>query len=98
MLTGEELCTSGDASIGGFDIKTQQNQEPCHGLQWSPESWNIDLGWFVLGFPILYFKGRRLMMFQLSGFYCSVKGSPKLKDLNPQPKKNTKTHQKPLNP
>ncbi|CAE7550939.1 ABCA1 [Symbiodinium sp. CCMP2592] len=26
MLTGEELCTSGDASIGGFDIKTQQNQ------------------------------------------------------------------------
>ena len=24
----------------------------------------------MLGFPILYFKGRRLMMFQLSGFYC----------------------------
>ena len=26
MLTGEELCTSGDATLGGFDIKTQQNQ------------------------------------------------------------------------
>ena len=28
----------------------------------------------MLGFPILYFKGRRLMMFQLSGFYCRVPG------------------------
>ena len=26
----------------------------------------------MLGFPILYFKGRRLMMFQLSGFYCNL--------------------------
>ena len=24
----------------------------------------------MLGFPILYFKGTRLMMFQLSSFYC----------------------------
>ena len=24
----------------------------------------------MLGFPILYFKGMRPMMFQLSGFYC----------------------------
>ena len=24
----------------------------------------------MLGFPILYFKGMRLMMFQLYGFYC----------------------------
>ena len=24
----------------------------------------------MLGFPILYFKGMTLMMFQLSGFYC----------------------------
>ena len=24
----------------------------------------------MLGLPILYFKGTRLMMFQLSGFYC----------------------------
>ena len=24
----------------------------------------------MLGFPILYFKGMRLTMFQLSGFYC----------------------------
>eukprot|EP00929_Paragymnodinium_shiwhaense_P046547 TRINITY_DN23705_c0_g1_i1.p1 TRINITY_DN23705_c0_g1~~TRINITY_DN23705_c0_g1_i1.p1 ORF type:complete len:1941 (+),score=414.00 TRINITY_DN23705_c0_g1_i1:131-5953(+) len=26
MLTGEELCTDGGAWLGGFDIKTQQNQ------------------------------------------------------------------------
>ena len=26
----------------------------------------------MLGFPILYFKGRRLTMFQLSGFYCTT--------------------------
>eukprot|EP00931_Biecheleriopsis_adriatica_P069363 TRINITY_DN4321_c0_g1_i1.p1 TRINITY_DN4321_c0_g1~~TRINITY_DN4321_c0_g1_i1.p1 ORF type:complete len:1964 (+),score=351.62 TRINITY_DN4321_c0_g1_i1:38-5929(+) len=26
MLTGEELCTSGEATLGGFDIKTQQHQ------------------------------------------------------------------------
>ena len=25
----------------------------------------------MLGFPILYFKGTRLMMFQLSGFCCN---------------------------
>ena len=25
----------------------------------------------MLGFPMLYFKGRRILMFQLSGFYCS---------------------------
>ena len=25
----------------------------------------------MLGFPLLYFKGMRLMMFQLSGFYCN---------------------------
>ena len=24
----------------------------------------------MLGFPLLYFKGVRLMMFQLSSFYC----------------------------
>ena len=24
----------------------------------------------MLGFPLLYFKGMRLMMFQLSSFYC----------------------------
>ena len=27
----------------------------------------------MLGFPILYFKSTRLMMFQLSGFYCKAK-------------------------
>ena len=26
----------------------------------------------MLGFPILYFKGGRLMMFQLSGIYCNT--------------------------
>ena len=26
----------------------------------------------MLGFPILDFKGGRLMMFQLSGFYCNT--------------------------
>ena len=26
----------------------------------------------MLGFPLLYFKGMRLMMFQLSGFYSRV--------------------------
>ena len=31
----------------------------------------MDLGRLVLGSPILYLKGMRIMMFQLSGFYCS---------------------------
>ena len=31
----------------------------------------MDLGRLVLGSPILYFQGMRIMMFQLSGFYCS---------------------------
>ena len=26
----------------------------------------------MLGFPLLYFKGMRLLMFQLSGFYCKA--------------------------
>ena len=26
----------------------------------------------MLGFPILYPKGMRIMMFQLSGFYCTM--------------------------
>ena len=28
----------------------------------------------MLGFPLLYFKGMRLMMFQLSSFYCRAFG------------------------
>ena len=32
----------------------------------------MGLGGFVLGFPILYLKGMRIMMFQLSGFYYIV--------------------------
>ena len=31
----------------------------------------------MLGFPLLYFKGMRLMMFQLSGFYCNCSGTHK---------------------
>lgn len=34
MLTGEELCTSGDATLGGFDIKTQQNQVGTPDRHW----------------------------------------------------------------
>ena len=29
----------------------------------------------MLGFPLLYLKGMRIMMFQLSGFYCNVLGT-----------------------
>ena len=36
----------------------------------------MDLGRLVLGSPILYLKGMRIMMFQLSGFYCRVLGFP----------------------
>ena len=31
------------------------------------------LGGFVLGSPILYLKAMRRMMFQLSGFYCTIR-------------------------
>ena len=31
----------------------------------------------MLGFPILHLKGTRIMMFQLSGFYCSLTSSSK---------------------
>ena len=31
----------------------------------------------MLGSLILYLKGMRIMMFQLSGFYCKFKGAPK---------------------
>ena len=30
----------------------------------------MGLGGLVLGSPILYLKGMRILMFQLSGFYC----------------------------
>ena len=32
----------------------------------------MDLGRLVLGSPMLYLKGMRIMMFQLSGFYCNL--------------------------
>ena len=38
-------------------------------LEASTESWNMALGGFVLGSLILYLKGMRRMMFQLSGFH-----------------------------
>ena len=38
----------------------------CHTV--NPRKLNIVLGGFMLGFPILYCKGMRPMMFQLSGF------------------------------
>ena len=41
-----------------------------YNIQRIPESWNMGLGGFVLGSLILYLKGMRIMMFQLSGFYC----------------------------
>ena len=44
------------------------NPRPSN-VQRIPESWNMGLGGFVLGSLILYLKGMRRMMFQLSGFY-----------------------------
>ena len=37
------------------------------------KSWNMAVGGFVLGSLILYLKGMRTTMFQLSGFYCRVR-------------------------
>ena len=42
------------------------------GLQGIPESWNMGLGGLVLDFPSLLYKGLRILMFQLSGVYCTV--------------------------
>ena len=33
----------------------------------------MDLGGLVLEFPMLDLKGMRILMFQLSGFYCGVR-------------------------
>ena len=35
----------------------------------------------MLGLPILYFKGMRLMVFQLSGFYCKPIAHPHLRKI-----------------
>ena len=40
----------------------------------------MGLGGLVLGFPMLYLKGMRILMFQLSGFYCKL-----LLSTSPQP-------------
>ena len=42
-------------------------------LQRTPESWNMGLGGLVLGSPLLYLKGMRILIFQLSGFYYSIR-------------------------
>ena len=42
---------------------------PILNLQRTPESWNRALGGLVLGSLMLYLKGMRIMMFQLSGVY-----------------------------
>ena len=50
---------------------------PAHGLQPKNEPKvnprKLEHGFRMIhgGFPILYFKSMRLMMFQLSGFYCT---------------------------
>ena len=42
-------------------------------IKGTPERRNMALGGLVLGSPILYLKAMRIMMFQLSGFYCKGK-------------------------
>ena len=41
-------------------------------IQRIPESWNMGLGGLVLGSLILYLKGMRILMFQLSGIYYNL--------------------------
>ena len=38
-------------------------------IKWSPKSWNIELGWFALGSPILHLKGMRIV---ISNFLAST--------------------------
>ena len=54
---------------GGLDSRALRSRR-MQSIQWTPESWNMALGGLVLGSLILYLKGMRRMMFQLSGFYC----------------------------
>ena len=51
------------------DSPQPQTPESWHTLYWTPESWNMALGGLVLESLILYLKGMRILMFQLSGFY-----------------------------
>ena len=48
----------------------------------SEKSWNMDLGWSVLGSSILYLNGMRILLFQLSGFYYKGTLLPSLCALN----------------
>ena len=42
----------------------------------------------MLGSPIPYFKGMRILMFQLSGFYCNLLKEPLSKELSNEPLKD----------
>ena len=44
----------------------------------TPESWKMASGGFVLGSLVLYLKGMRTTMFQLSGFYCTWTLTPRV--------------------
>ena len=57
-----------DSAKDPASIRRQALSPQALSLQRIPESWNMGLGGFVLGSLILYLKGMRRMMFQLSGF------------------------------
>ena len=58
--------------LGGELESLLPNPELALGFRVEAESWNMALGGLVLGSLILYLKGMRIMMFQLSGFYHRV--------------------------
>ena len=45
---------------------------PRKTVQQIPESWNIGLRRISARIPYTFFKGMRILMFQLSGLYCGV--------------------------
>ena len=67
-----------------FHRKPLGSRDP-NSIQRIPESWNMGLGGFVLGSLILYLKGMRRMMFQLSGFYYIPKRPKSRSDNGPTP-------------
>ena len=73
----------------GFGAPRVKEPRGGRGLQWIPESWNMALGGLVLGSPIPYLKGMRILMFQLSGFCFkaltpNLPGLPLLRGIFPQ--------------
>ena len=66
----DELATKSEAkpypsigTVGGYTIHNTVNPRKLeHGFRM-----------ILTGIPILGLKGMRIMMFQLSGFYCNVK-------------------------